>query len=578
MWCHSLPGGGAGLTPAVRWRIAAAPDREAARALASALGLPLPLAALLVQRGHGSPEAARAFLRPELSQLGDPLQLRDVDRAVATILAVAGRGGRILVHGDYDVDGQCSAAVMIRTLRAAGVDVSGFIPHRVRDGYDFASAGLDQAERLGAELILTTDCGITAVQAVAEAARRGIAVIVTDHHLPGPELPAAAAVIDPQRADDNSGLSMLSGTGVAFKLVQALVPQLGLPANFAWHLLDYVALATVADVVPLVGENRILVRHGLKLLGDSAWPGLRALVAISRMGSEPLRAGQVGFVIAPRLNAVGRLADAREGLRLLLSDDPAEATALAARCDALNDQRKQIDQQILTDALETVEREYRDPEQHRALVLSGDWHPGVIGIVASRIVERYGRPTFLIGVADGVGKGSGRSIEGFDLHRALSACGELLERFGGHRAAAGLTIAPDRIDAFRQRFNQVVSAGLTVDQLGPQQRVDLELSLESLDDDLERLGRHLEPCGMGNPAPVFGVRGARLGARRTVGSNHLKATLTAGQRTLDLIAFDWADRLGDWGDRPVDLALRLERNEWRGASRLQARALAIAAT
>jgi single-stranded-DNA-specific exonuclease len=560
----------------VRWRLTAAPDRDAARALASALGMPMPLAALLIQRGHSTLDAARSFLRPDLATLTEPTRLTDIDRAVDTIAKVIARGARILVHGDYDVDGQCSAAIMIRALRAARADVHGFIPHRLRDGYDFGAAGIAEAERIGAALIITTDCGITAVDGVAEANRRGFTVIVTDHHLPGAELPRAAAVVDPQRLDDRSGLGTLSGTGVAFKLVQALTPRLGLPENLPWHLLDYVALATVADVVPLVGENRVLVRHGLRLLHRSRWPGLRALMTSARLGAEPPRAGQVGFVVAPRLNAVGRLGDARDGLRLLLTDDPAEAEVLAVQFDALNTERQMLDQQILADALATVEREYQDPEHHRALVLSGDWHPGVIGIVASRIVERYGRPTFLIGVTDGVAKGSGRSIDRFDLHAALGECADLLERYGGHRMAAGFTIRPDRIDAFRVRFNQVAAARLAVDEVGPEQRVDLEVPGDSLDEDLERWGRHLEPCGMGNPAPVFGLRGAELTAPRTVGRNHLKARITVGHRALDLIAFDWADRWARFAAGPVDLAVRLERNEWQGQSRLQVRALAIA--
>jgi single-stranded-DNA-specific exonuclease len=563
----------------VRWRLAAAPDAEAAEGLATALNLPLPLAALLVQRGHASPEAARAFLRPDLATLSDPLALAGMADAVAAITEVACAGGRILVHGDYDVDGQSASAILVRALRAAGVDVHGFIPDRLTDGYDFGPAGIREAQRVGADLVLTCDCGITAVEAVAAARAAGLRVVVTDHHLPGARLPEADAVVDPQRADDTSGMRMLCGSGVAWKLVQALVAPLGLPANLPWHLLDYVAMATIADVVPLVGENRVLVRHGLRLLADSRWAGLRALVESSRLPAGELRAGQVGYVIAPRLNAVGRIADANDGLRLLLSDDPAESRALADRLGVLNTERQALDQVILDHALEEIERRYRDPSAHRALVLAGEgWHPGVVGIVASRVVERYGRPAFLIGLDGEMGKGSGRSIDRFDLHGALDACGDLLERYGGHRMAAGLTIRRDRVEAFRERFTAAAAAGLALEDIGPEQRVDLEVDPTTLDDALERLGRHLEPCGMGNPSPVFGVRGARLTGSRTVGSNHLKATLAAGSRALDLIAFGWADRVDGFGGGPVDVAFRLERNEWQGRSTLQARAVAISPT
>lgn len=578
---HPLSGGGDGLTvpPGTglpRWRLAPAPDREAASALALALNVPLPLAALLVQRGHATTEQARAFLRPELTTLSDPFALAGMHDAVEAITRAAREGATILVHGDYDVDGQCATALLVRALRTAGLDAHGFIPHRIRDGYDFGPAGLREAERLDARLILTCDCGITAVDAVASAKAAGRRVVVTDHHLPGAVLPAADAVIDPQRADDTSGLEALCGTGIAFKLVQALLAPLGLPANFAWHLLDLVALATVADVVPLVGENRVLVKHGLRLMPASRWPGVRALLQEAGVVGDTVRAGQVGFTVAPRLNAAGRIAEANDGLRLLLTDDPAEAAALAGRLGQLNRERQALDQAILEGALAEVERRYGDPEQHRAIVLAGDdWHPGVVGIVASRVVERYGRPTFLIGVDGEIGKGSGRSIERFDLHAALTECGGLLERFGGHRMAAGLTIRRERIEAFREQFNAVALERLDPADLGPEQRVDLEVVEGDVSDDLERWGRHLEPCGMGNPAPVFGVRRARLRAARKVGSNHLKATLDGVGRGLDAIAFNWYDRAGGLEGVPVDVAFRLERNEWQGRSTLQARVVAL---
>ncbi len=583
---HPVPGRGVGLSqpaagraPLPRWRLTPPPDPEAAGALAEALNLPLALAALLVQRGHASPDAARAFLRPELASLGDPLRLAGMAEAVAAIVAVARAGGTILVHGDYDVDGQCATALLVRTLAAAGVAVHGFVPSRLRDGYDFGTAGLAEARRVGAALILTCDCGITAVEAVAAARAGGFRVVVTDHHLPGTALPDADAVIDPQRPDDTSGLGDLCGTGIAFKLAQALQAPLGLPANFAWHLLDLVALATIADVVPLVGENRVLVKHGLRLLPRSRWLGVRALLRSAGVDGDEVRAGQVGYTVAPRLNAAGRIGEAIDGLRLLLCDDEAEAAGIAASLERLNRERQAIDQAILDEALSLVEREYPDPERDRALVLAGEgWHPGVVGIVASRVVERYGRPTILVGVDGGVGKGSGRSVERFDLHAALTACGALLERYGGHRMAAGLTIRADRIAAFREAFNAVATEAIAAHDLGPEQRVDLELGADEVNDDLERWGRHLEPCGMGNPAPVFGLRGARLGGPRTVGSNHLKATLDASGRRLDAIAFNWADRAEPLHGLDVDVAFRLERNEWQGRSALQARVLALGPT
>ncbi|MGH7534403.1 MAG: single-stranded-DNA-specific exonuclease RecJ, partial [Gemmatimonadales bacterium] len=345
---------------------------------------------------------------------------------------------------------------------------------------------------------------------------------------------------------------------VAFKLVQALVPALGLPANLPYYLLDLVALATVADVVPLQDENRILVKHGLRLLADSRWTGVRALMEASGLTGKELRAGHLGFILGPRLNAAGRVGDATDGLRLLLTDDPAEAADLARRLEGLNLERQALDQRILEEALDQVERT-GDPERDAGFVLTGEgWHPGVVGIVASRVVERYGRPTFLIAFDGDIGKGSGRSISRFDLHAALLACGDLLERFGGHHMAAGLTIRRENLEAFRERFAGIIRASLEPDDLGPEQRVDLEVGLGDVTFELERLCRYLEPCGTGNASPVFGVRGVRFTGRGRVGNGHLKGTLDDGAGRLSAIGFQWADRVPWLGDDPVDAAFRVE--------------------
>jgi single-stranded-DNA-specific exonuclease len=559
----------------LRWAVAPQPDRAKVEALAAALRVPPALAALLIQRGHGSEEAARSYLRPLLSDLSDPYRLAGMAEAVEVIARSVRAGERIMVHGDYDVDGQCSSALLTRALRVAGADVVPFLPHRLRDGYDFGPAGLAAAKAAGAALIITCDCGITAMDTVRSAREEGIGVIVTDHHLPGAELPPALAVVDPQRADDTSGANDLCGTGIAFKLVQALVPALGLPVNLAFHLLDLVALATVADVVPLQGENRILVRHGLKLLAESRWVGVRALVEATGLTGKEVVARHLGFVLGPRLNAAGRVADATDGLRLLLSDDPAESAELAKRLEGLNVERQALDQRILDEALEQVERT-GDPERDASFVLAGEgWHPGVVGIVASRVVERYGRPTFLIAFDGEIGKGSGRSTSRFDLHAALLSCGDLLERYGGHRMAAGLTIQRDRLDAFRDRFGDIARETLAPEDLGPEQRVDLEVGLHEVTRDLERLCRYLEPCGQGNSSPVFGVRGVRWTNRSVVGSGHLKGMLDDGNCRVSVIGFQWADRVPWLGDDLVDAAFRIECNEWNGTSTLQARLCAL---
>ena len=562
-------------TPIFRWVVARRPDSSAVAGLVERLHLPAALAALLVQRGQGNADEARKYLRPALDDLTDPHALAGMGAAVDAIVSTVRAGGTIMVHGDYDVDGQCATAVLTRALRAAGADVVPFVPHRLRDGYDFGPAGLAAARAAGASLVVTCDCGITAVDTVRDARAAGVGVVVTDHHLPGDELPPAIAIVDPQRPDDSSGLGHLCGTGIAFKLVQALVPALGLPTNLPYYLLDMVALATVADVVPLQGENRILVKHGLRLLAESNWPGVRALIEASGLAGKELRAGHLGFILGPRLNAAGRIADAADGLRLLLSDDMDEARTLARRLEGLNLERQGLDQRMLDEALCEVER-IGDLEREAGFVLVGDgWHPGVVGIVASRVVERYGRPTFLIAFDGDIGKGSGRSISRFDLHAALLGCGDLLERFGGHQMAAGLTIRRENLEAFRERFAGIARESLAPEDLGPEQRVDLEIGLHEVTYELERLCRYLEPCGTGNSSPVFGVRGIRLAGRSRVGQGHLKGTLDDGRYRLPAIGFQWADRVPWLSDAPVDAAFRLEVNEWNGQMSLQARLCAL---
>jgi len=559
-----------------RWAVAQRPDPGLVAALAAELGVPEPLAAILVQRGFAAPDIAKAFLRPDLERLSDPCGWADM-RAAVDLLAGAVRSGTpILVHGDYDVDGQCAAALLTRVLRSAGGDAHAFVPHRLRDGYDFGAAGLAEARRLNVGLVVTCDCGISAVDAVRTARAEGREVIVTDHHVPGDELPPASAVLDPRRPDCPNEDNDLCGTGVAFKLAQALMPALGRSSNVPLHFLDYVALATVADVVPLTGENRILVRHGLKMLADSRWTGLRALVDAAGLAGRSIKAGHVGFILAPRLNAVGRIGDAAQGVRLLLSDDPAEAAAIARELETLNARRQALDQRILEETIALAERVLRPDD--RALVLAADgWHPGVIGIVASRLVERYGRPTFLIGWDGDMGRGSGRSIAGFDLHGALRRVGHHLEKYGGHTMAAGLTVRRDRFEAFRVAFLRVAGELLDPDDLVPEQRVDLELPLGLVSEKLEKLFRYLEPCGPGNPAPVFGVRAARAVGARRVGANHLRFLLDDGSGVLPAIGFQWADAVPEaWLAQPLDVAFRLERDEWQGRTTLQARVAAMA--
>ena len=550
----------------------AEPDASAVQALTEALGLPDTMCRLLVSRGYGDPDAAKRFLRPRLDHLHPPSTLMDLDRAVERLARAIRERETILVHGDYDVDGMCSTTIMVRTLRALGARAEPFIPQRLRDGYDLTEAGVRAARDAGAGVVLTCDCGTSAREPVRQLQDAGVDVIITDHHLPGGPLPEAFAIINPKRPGCPSLDKDLAAVGVAFKLALALVRAFGGNEQAVFEMLDLVALATVADIAPLRGENRVFVRYGLRLMGETRNVGLRALIRAAGLDRKVLTAGRVGYILAPRLNAVGRLDHALRGVQLLMAEEEAEANRLARDFEELNARRQDIDRQTLEVAVGMVEA--MDLDATYGIVLAGDgWHPGVIGIVASRIVERFGRPTILIALDGDEGKGSGRSISPFDLHAGIGECRDLLIRFGGHRSAAGITIARDRVEEFSRRFNEAARAALTPEDLVPEVRADLELPFDAATDQLETLLRHLEPCGAGNPSPVLVARQVTLGAPpRVVGRDGLRLVLQAGGHTLTALGWGMADRRGELEvGRPIDVAFRLDRDEWKGESRLQAR-------
>jgi single-stranded-DNA-specific exonuclease len=523
----------------------------------------------------GTPEAAKSFLRPHAGQIHSPGTLAGIGAAVGRLREARDRGETVLVHGDYDVDGICSTALYVRALRQMGLRAEPFVPHRLVDGYDLSEAGIRAAVEAGARLILTGDCGIVAHEAVERARSQGIDVIVTDHHTPGPTLPAAAAVVNPNRSDCLYPDKGLAGVGVAYKVCCALAAELDYPAERLSRYLDLVAVATVADLAYLTPENRALIRWGLRVLAETPNPGLRALLESTGLADRgEVSAGQVGYILAPRINAVGRMGEAARGVRLLLTDDPREAAEIAATLEEENRWRREVDGRTLREAMRMLEAGY-DPSRDRGVVLaSEEWHPGVIGIVASRVVERIHRPAVLIALGEEEGKGSARSVPGFNLYDAMRDCSEHLVRFGGHRAAAGCSIRPDRVEAFRAAFDARAAAGLTDDQLVPEVRLDLEVSLAEADEELCRLLKHAAPFGIGNPTPVFLARGVQVaGQPRVVGGSHLKMTVASDGSTLDAIGFGMADRLGDVnpGHGPIDLAFKLEENHWNGRTRAQAR-------
>jgi single-stranded-DNA-specific exonuclease len=558
--------------PQPRWILPGPPDAAALDGLAGSLRLPEVVCRLLAARGHRDPDAAKEFLRPRLERLHRSDALLGMSDAVERLARAVEHGETILVHGDYDVDGICSTTLITRALRHLGGRVVPFIPRRIEDGYDLGSAGVEAAIREGARVVLTCDCGTSAREPIKRLCEAGIDVIVSDHHLPGGPLPDCLAVLNPRRPGCEYPDKDLAAVGVAFKLALALFERIGANPNFVFHLLDLVALATVADIAPLRGENRVFVRYGLKLLADSPNVGLRALIRASGLEGKPITAGRVGFILAPRLNAVGRVGHAMRGVELLLSESEPEANRIARELEEMNRSRQELDRDTLLQARAKLAR--IDIDRTFGLVLADDrWHPGVIGIVASRIVEELARPTVLIAVKDGEGKGSGRSISAFDLHAGLGECREHLIRCGGHRAAAGVTIAADRIDAFAARFNDVARERLAVDDLIPELRVDLELPLDEVTDDLEALFRHFEPFGVGNPAPVLVSRGARLVAPpRVLKQEGLKLRLRTASGEIEAIGWGMAHRAPELDTgTAVDIAYRLERDTYLGESRLQLR-------
>ncbi len=536
-------------------------------------GLPGALGQLLATRGYTTTVQVEEFLHAELSSLPDPLLLPDMAAAVAAVESTLVSGGRIRIFGDYDADGITATALLCRALTGLGGVVDWYIPHRVDDGYGLNTEALDLAHADGVKLGITVDNGISAHIPLAYAAEIGLPMIVTDHHEPGDSLPPAVAVLNPKRADSVYPARELAGVGVAFTLLRAICAGRGLPATVAARFLDLVTVGTVADVVPLVGENRLLVRHGLpQLTPQSKKLGLGALlraVGINKVAS----CGDVGFQIGPRLNAAGRIAFAGEALNLLLTKDAAEAEALAAQLCTHNAERQEEEKRVLVLALAQVAK--CDLTREKALVLaSPDWHPGVIGIVASRIVERFHRPCALIALADGVGKGSARARSPFHLWEALRSCSPLLNRFGGHRVAAGFEVMEENIPAFRAQMCEIAAATLSDDDLLPFINIDGWLELDEITTPFVRQVEELAPFGMGNPTPVFAATDVLVQStiRRGADGAHLSLTLRSapGARPINAIWF----RQGPLQEhlRPgmrVDVAFTVGLNTWQEVTSAQ---------
>jgi len=541
-------------------------DEETINKIARELAVPTILARVLLNRKIDSFDKARIFFRPDLENLHDPFLMRDMDKAVDRLYHALSSGENILIYGDYDVDGVCGASLLYLVLsRLVGPKVSYYIPDRMTEGYGLSEGSIRD---------ITVDCGITAVDEIRLAKELGMDTIVCDHHQPGEELPPAIALCDPKRPDCSYPFKELAGVGVAFKLLQGLYQKLNMPQGELDEYLDLVAIGSSADIVPLIDENRILVRHGLDKINYNPRYGVRALLETSGLSQKEVTVGLIVFVFAPRINAVGRLGDARRAVQLLTAQSLQQARMFARELERENRLRRNIDEITFKEALNIVENKL-DPENDRAFVVyKKDWHPGVIGIVASRLVEKFYRPTIMITIMDGIGKGSARSIANFNIYEAIRECSHLLSGFGGHKYAAGLTIDEKKIPKFVECFKEVASNTLTPENLTACLHVDAEISFRDFTPRFIRLLKLLGPFGPMNMRPVFVSRNLQVhGTPTIVGSNHLKMKVEQDGIVLDAIGFNMGDYINiiEKGNGRIDCAYVVEENKWNGQTHLQLR-------
>ncbi|MFH0777706.1 MAG: single-stranded-DNA-specific exonuclease RecJ [Candidatus Eisenbacteria bacterium] len=556
-----------------RWVRPSVPSVEAVNELSSHLGVPRAFASILAARGISDAEKAQRFLKPSLSFLYDPFLLADMEKGVERVLASIRRKERIVIFGDYDVDGITSVFLLTSFLRELGGDVQYIIPHRLREGYGLSEKGVSFAKKIGAGLIITVDNGITAVQEVKAATSLGIDVVVVDHHEPASELPEACAVIDPKREDSTYPFADLAGVGVTYKFIQAILAMSR--AETSRNLdqdLDVVALGTVADVVPLTEENRVFTRLGLQAIESSKKPGIEALKALSGLSGKKIESEHVAFILAPRINAAGRMGDSESGIRLLFSKDVDEAMAIAEGLEDDNVRRRQVDEETLRQAVGKLEKTYGSDIPSGIVLWSRRWHPGVLGIVASRLAERYRRPTVLLSVEGESARGSCRSVEGFDVYGALSTCRHLLTGYGGHSYAAGITLSKSNLEGFREAFLPLVHEALKGIDVTPRLYLDYELHLSELSEELAGLLEQLAPFGVGNPEPVFVTSRIQVLDRCLVGGgNHLKLSVKQGSFFAECIGFNlgYLEKEVACSGGDISLAHVPWLTSWQGRSKLQ---------
>ncbi len=557
----------------LKWVLNEEPDQALVQGLIEACDLPGQVVKVLIKRGIDTAETIKRFLHPQMIDLRDPFDMSEMREGIDRVTEAFYNNEKMVIYGDYDVDGITATTLLYMVLSKLGGNVEFYLPNRLVEGYGLSKDGIDQAKERGITLIITVDTGITAIDEVEYARSVGIDVVVTDHHEPGEKIPKAVAIINP-KTDGERYPDELSGVGVAFKFAQALYQSHNQDERDLEEHLDLVAMGTAADIVPLVGENRVLTKFGIRQIARTTKPGLKSLTFVSGLMGKDISTGQVVFILAPRINALGRLGAAGEAVRLLSTRDERLASEIARKLDEENKRRKAIDEYTLKEALKQID-EIVDLENDRAIVLAGEgWHQGVIGIVASRIVERHHLPTIMISVTHGVGKGSARSIPGFHLCEALKECEHLLIKYGGHKYAAGLSIKDDQIDEFREVFKKVSIKHLTDDDIAPKLHIDLEIELTEINDDLMQTIEEFAPFGPQNMRPVFLTRNCEVvGQPYIVGKNHLKMRVRKGDPVFDVIGFGFGHMASLISDKGclVDLAYVIEYNTYNDVTRKQLR-------
>ncbi|HNR41955.1 MAG TPA: single-stranded-DNA-specific exonuclease RecJ [Bacteroidales bacterium] len=558
-----------------RWVIREKADDNLVAKLAGEVGVSRALANLMVQRNIKTPGEAKAFFEPDLSYLHDPFLMKDMNSAVERVSTAIKRNERILVYGDYDVDGITAVAMMYSFLREQYSNVDFYIPDRYKEGYGVSFQGIDFAYQNNCRLLITLDCGIKAVEKVKYARTKGLDVIVCDHHYPGDVIPKASAVLDPKQGSCNYPYKELSGCGVGFKLIQAFSRVHGIPFSKISGYLDLVAVSIASDIVPLTGENRVLAYFGLKQLNESPRTGLREIIREAEI-TRALTIEDVVFKLGPRINAAGRMETGSKAVELLISNDTRVATEISKEINNFNIERRNVDRTITTEAMRMISEDLRSVNAKTTVLFNPSWKKGVIGIVASRLIETYYRPTVILTESNGFATGSARSVQGYDLYQAIEACSDLLESFGGHMFAAGLTLRKENIKPFTERFEQYVNSTITEDQLVPRVFIDSELSFAEISEDFFNSLNKFQPFGPENMSPVFITRNILdTGTGRMVGSSgeHLRLELyqdSALSKVFPAIAFSQANHFEHIRKGlPFDIAYSVEMNEFRGNRNLQ---------